>query len=324
MKRPRRAPQRRSTAVFLVAVAALVFGACAAGASPGSSGLPGASGSPSPSSSPGPALTQGQLRLAVLDKLGPRWYCDPDEYPIAHGDPLSNAIERFPEMQAEGVVYAAVLERLGLTATTTLTNDQKLAIYQLWKVLVSIPLDDIGNDRYRFDYLAQPVAGAAQGTHTVGTIDVTGTIAIDAQEPAGEPMCPICLARGTLIDTPTGAVAVDQLALGDPVWTLDPAGRRIRGVVIALGSTEAPASHQVIRVELADGRTVTASPGHPLADGRRIGDLRVGDLLDGSRIVAAEQLPYGGGETFDIAVSGATGIYLAGGIPLGSTIEPNR
>jgi len=38
---------------------------------------------------PGPAATAGQLRLRLIDQLGPRWYCDPDEYPIAHGTELA-------------------------------------------------------------------------------------------------------------------------------------------------------------------------------------------------------------------------------------------
>ena len=38
-------------------------------------------------------------------------------------------------------------------------------------------------------------------------------------------------------------------------------------------------------------------------------------------IATAERIPDPGIETHDIAVSGPTGIYLAGGIPLRSTLE---
>ena len=265
-------------------------------------------------------MSTGELRLALIDRFGPRWYCDPDVYPVGHGDEQSNAIAAFPEMQTEGIVFAAVVDRLGLTGTTTFSDAQKLSIYHLWKVAVSIPLDPTGDGRYRFDYLAEPVAGATEGTRTTGTISGTGQVVIEASAPAGEPNCPICLARGTLIDSPLGQLAVDRLRLGDPVWTLDASGRRVRGTVIALGSTVAPADHHVIRLALADGRTVTASPGHPLADGRHVGEIRLGDLVDGSRVVADEVLPYAGGETFDLVASGPTGAYFAGGIPMASTL----
>ena len=297
----------------LVAVT-LILAACASGS--GSSPTP----VPQPSGTPAPAQTAGQLRLRLIDQLGPRWYCDPDEYPIAHGSEQERAIERYPEMVAEGDVFTAVANQLGVDLSGNLTDTQKRAIYHLWKVAISIPLDPIGDGRYRFDYLAEPVGGAAEGTRTVGTIAVGGAMSIEQETSAGAPACPICLSLGTQIDAPGGSIAVERLRLGDPVWTLDEAGRRTAGVVIALGSTPAPPTHHVVRLVLADGRTVTASPGHPLADGRLLGDLGVGDAVDGSTVVSADVIAYAGHETFDLVASGPTGLYLAGGIPLGSTL----
>ena len=92
--------------------------------------------------------------------------------------------------------------------------------------------------------------------------------------------------------------------------------------MIALASTTAPADHHVIRLVLADGRSVTASPGHPLGDGRSLGDLSVGDVVDGSRVSALTSVPYLGGETFDLMASGATGVYFSDRIPLGTTLAP--
>jgi len=270
---------------------------------------------------PGPAATAGQLRLRLIDQLGPRWYCDPDEYPIAHGTEQERAIERYAEMVAEGDVFSAVANQLGIDTSADLTDTQKRAIYHVWKVAISIPLDPIGDGRYRFDYTAQPVGGETQGTRTVGTIAIGGGMGIEQQTPAGEPPCPICLSVGTPIDTPDGPIAVERLRLGDPVWTLDADGRRIAGTVIALGSTPAPAGHHVVRLVLADGRSLLASPGHPLLDGRLLGDLRAGDSVDGSRIAAADLVPYAGGDTYDLVASGPTGAYFAGGIPLGSTLR---
>jgi hypothetical protein len=229
--------------------------------------------------------------------------------------------DRWPELQAENELLRAIAARLGINVDGQVSDAQKVAIYQQWKVAVSIPLDVIGDGRYRFDYTAQPAAGATDGTRTAGTIDQMGAITVEQQAAAGEPNCPICLSVGTLIDTPNGPIAVEKLRLGDPIWTLDTDGRRIAGTVIALGSTQAPPDHHVIRLELADGRSVTASPGHPLLDGRVLGDLRVGDVVDGSQIVSVDSRPYSSGETFDLVASGPTGAYLAGGIALGTTLR---
>lgn len=310
--------RRRLAPAIAIAISALVL---VVACSPGGTASP----TPGPTIRPGPtvgtAMTAGELRLLLIDRLGPRWYCDPDEYPVARGDEQERAIERFPEMLAENDLYTVIATRLGIDPKGSLTDGEKLAVYHLWKVAVSIPLDPVGQARFRFDYLAQPVAGATEGTRTAGLIDDRGQITIEQQASSGEPPCPICLSRGTGIDTPNGPVRVERLRLGDAIWTLDAAGRRVAGTVIALGSTTAPRNHQVIRLVLADGRSVTASPGHPLRDGRLLGDIRLGETVDGSRVVGLDRLPYPSGETFDLLASGETGVYLAGGIPLGSTIR---
>jgi hypothetical protein len=300
-------------APLAVLLLAMVVGACSPGSTPGPTIIPGPSG--------GSPLSQAELRLLVIQQLGPRWYCDPDEYPVAHGSEQDRAIERWPELQAEGELTRAIATRLGINLDQSVTDAEKLAIYRQWKVAQSIPLDPIGNGGYRFDYTAQPAAGATEGMRTAGTIDDQGTITVEQQATAGEPNCPICLSLGTPIDTPDGPVAVEQLRLGDPVWTLDAAGQRIAGVVIAIGSTPAPVGHHVIHLVLADGRSVTASAGHPLADGRLLADLRPGDPVDGSRVLSAETTSYGAADTYDLVASGPTGRYLAGGIPLGSTLR---
>jgi len=300
-------------------VAAMVL-AMVAAACGGSSPTPGPTVIPGPTGTP--TLDAGQLRLLVMDRLGERWYCDPDEYPIARGTELERALERWDEIVAEGVAYKAVAAKLGIDIAVALTDAQKQAIYHVWKSAISIPMDPVGDGLYRFDYQAVPVAGNDMGLRTAGLIDATGKMTIEQQAFAGEPICPICLARGTSIDTPSGPVAVDTLRLGDEIWTRDATGIRVVGTVIAIGSTDAPAGHHVIRLTLADGRTVTASPGHPLADGRQLGALAIGDLVDGSPIVGLETLPYADGETFDLVASGATGGYYADGIPLDTTLRP--
>jgi hypothetical protein len=166
------------------------------------------------------------------------------------------------------------------------------------------------------------VGGGDQGLRTAGIVNADGSMVIEQQAAAGEPACPICLARGTKIDTPNGPVDVQDLRLGDPIWTIDAAGRRVACTVIALGSTTAPLEHRVTQLTLADGRSVTASPGHTLADGRALGSLAIGEIVDGSAVTTLDSIAYPGGETFDLVASGATGTYFSNGIPLGSTLVP--
>jgi hypothetical protein len=129
----------------------------------------------------------------------------------------------------------------------------------------------------------------------------------------------ICLAAQDMIATPSGQVLVSQLHAGMIVWTLDPTGHRVAASLLMVSHAPAPPGHRVVRLVLADGRVVEASPGHPTADGRWVGDLNVGNTLAGSRIVRADRLPYVG-DTWDLLPAGPTGVYWAGGIPLKSTL----
>jgi hypothetical protein len=129
----------------------------------------------------------------------------------------------------------------------------------------------------------------------------------------------ICLAAQDMIATPSGQVLVSQLHAGMIVWTLDPAGQRVAAPLLLVSHTPAPPGHHVIRVTLADGRVVEASSGHPTADGRRVGELNVGDTLDGSQVVRIDRVPYVG-DTWDLLPAGPTSVYWADGIRLKSTL----
>ena len=91
--------------------------------------------------------------------------------------------------------------------------------------------------------------------------------------------------------------------------------------LVNVGSTPVPATHRVVELRLSDGRAVDVSPGHPTADGRKVGDLAAGDAYDGAVVVRADLVPYAGGATFDVLPAGATGMYWANGVLLASTIH---
>jgi hypothetical protein len=265
---------------------------------------------------PSSTLSPSALKYRVLDQFPDFFFCDPDFYPIAREDEMVLAQQRFVELQANQEEFQAILSRNNLSGVTAFTDEQKLLIYRDHKKLNAI-FFEVVRDRYQFQI--QTGAEGQQGSLITGTIDGTGSIEIQKQE-ASFPTCPICLAVGTLIDTPRGAVRVEKLQVGDQVWTMSESGVRVAGEIDRLGSVRVPSRHQIIHIALSDGRELWASPGHPTADGRRLDDLRLHDALDGARIVLVERLPYAGSNTYDLLPSGDTGFYWANGILLGSTL----
>lgn len=133
--------------------------------------------------------------------------------------------------------------------------------------------------------------------------------------------CPICLPPDAQIATPSGDIAVGSLVAGAIVWSMDDQGRRIAVPVVRVGSTATPREHVLMVLELADGREVSGSPGHPTADARQLGTLVVGDSLDGAKVVGIRRRPYGERRTFDLLPASATRAYWADGVLLSSTLR---
>ena len=294
----------------LLVVLALLLSACA--------GNVGASPTPVPST-----LPQAELKYRVMDTGGRISFCDPDFYPVARADENEVAKTKIDEIRRDTETYAAITKRVGTDV---------LAVYREWKALNALRLTSSGATQpsvliWTFNYRStgnpSPAAtdAKANGKQIEGSVDAYGKVDISKRSDAGPLNCPICLARDTRIATPSGDVAVDQLRLGDVVWTLDGSGARIAAPIVAMGHTPASSTHEVVRIVLGDGRTVLVSPGHPTADGRHIGDIRAGDTLDGARVVWAKREPYNGGFTFDVRPAGASGTYWANGVLLLSTIH---
>ena len=264
----------------------------------------------------GSPLTPVQLKYRLVEQVGPIEYCDRDQYPLAREVTPDYVDQQLAYIRAhDPQVYQAILDHYQLSAPTT--DQQKLQVYQDYKALAALQLQPEG-DRYDFSY------GVSQGADKVsirvtGTIDRQGSVTIQSRTPF-RLMCPICLAASTLIGTPAGQVPVTSLRPGMSVWTLNAAGHRQTGVVLEVGSIPAPAGHEVVHLVLADGRHVWVSPGHPTADGRRVGDLAPGQPFDGSRVLTVDRVPYSG-STYDLLPSGPTGAYWADGVLLVSTLK---
>ena len=134
-------------------------------------------------------------------------------------------------------------------------------------------------------------------------------------------LCPICLAKNTLIDTPHGSIPVQDLEKGKDVWTIDTFGNRVLGVVIETSKTKVPFGHKMVALIMEDGRTLYVSPLHPTTDGHTARDLIAGDFYDNARIVSALRVSYNEKYTYDILPDGDTGFYFANGIIFDSTLH---
>jgi hypothetical protein len=266
---------------------------------------------------PAASLSPTELKYRILDQFPDFFFCDPDFYPVAREDEMVLALQRFPELQANQEEFQTILNQNGLVGVTSFTDEQKLLIYREHKKLNAIYFELVA-DKYQFQI--QTGQEGQDGFVITATIDGIGSIDIQERQ-SSFPMCPICLAAGTLIDTPRGAVSVEKLRVGDQIWTMNEAGERLPGVILRAGSVRVPATHQVIHVILSDGRELWASPSHPTGDGRSLADLKVGDVLDGARVTMVDRLRYQGTATFDILPSGGTGFYWANGVLLGSTLK---
>jgi len=152
-------------------------------------------------------------------------------------------------------------------------------------------------------------------------VKISGSMATFLKKENQNRPCPICLSGNTVIDTPEGNINVKELRIGMQVWTLDNLGHKQVGTILKIGKTLVPPTHKMVHLILNDGRELFASPGHPTADGRLLGDLSKKDLLDNSQVNSIERVPYGEKYTYDILPSGPTGFYWANDILVGSTLK---
>jgi hypothetical protein len=262
-------------------------------------------------------LSLPALKLNVLQAVGGHLaYCDPDVYPVGRGNTLQNARARFPTIKADHPVFDAILQHEGLSAGQKFTPTEVITISEDYKQMQAIQLKPASNG-YTFDL--QVFQNSVTISHLTGTVSRGGDVTIAHREDGQKPNCPICLTAGVLIATPNGNIPVQDMRVGMPVWTTDMGGHRTAGVVLETGHMQAPLGHEVVRLTLADGRTVAVSPGHPTADGRTVGALGQGDRYDGSVVARATLIPYAG-FTWDLLPSGATGTYFGNGVLLGSTL----
>jgi hypothetical protein len=258
-----------------------------------------------------------QLRYLLFDRFPDYFWCDPDLYPVARpGAELAAALDQFPSIMANQEQFQAIISYLDMDYQESYTQEEQLLVYRQYKKLtIAVQLTQSGNI---YDFSIR--TGENQGWKYNGTITAGGAISINSRE-ASFNTCPICLSRGTMIDTPEGPLPVEMLSEGMVVWSVDISGNRVAEAVIKVSQTTVPELWMMVKITLSDGRGITASPGHPSATGRALGDYRVGEKLDGSIITTIESVHYEYSTTFDLLPAGPTGQYWANSILVGSTLE---
>ena len=125
---------------------------------------------------------------------------------------------------------------------------------------------------------------------------------------------------GYAIEAPGGAIAVERLRLGDDdldARSLRPPRRRHRDRARLDPRAGRPPRDPPDPRRRPDGHGIAGPPARGWANPRRPSNRRRRRRHD--RGESRNPVVYEAADTYDLVVSGETGVYLAGGIPLGST-----
>ena len=250
-----------------------------------------------------------ELKYTLLEKFNNNiLVCGP---PVPQIGYETQELKKFDEI-AKSAEFNSILNHKGLTNSEKWSDNDKLIVVREHEKLSAIALEEVG-DKYKFNLISQ-------GFQYEGFIASDGKIEVTKKKdyPYG---CPICLSGETLISTSTGQIKIKNLQNGMEVLTADNSGNQQRAIILEAARTRVPENHKMVHLLLKDGRELFASLGHPAADGRKIGNLRKGDNLDGSEILISELIDYKENFTYDILPSGNTGTYWANGILIGSTLK---
>ena len=172
---------------------------------------------------------------------GPPWYCDPDQVP----DPAAGRDRRRARALARG--------GRGRGGVSGLITDRPWASHRTtpWPTTRSSPSTGRGRRstaigaRARWRSVPVRLPRAAGRGRRPGHPDDRHDLRLERGHggrpgPGAGADVPD-LPRPRHADrTPGGTIAIDRLRFGDTVWTLDDAGRRIPGTVLATGSTPVP------------------------------------------------------------------------------------
>jgi hypothetical protein len=277
-------------------------------------------------------LEQPQLRYLLLQHFSRIQYCDSYCIVTCVSD-IPDGPRGFAELkEKDPATLAAILEHAHWNGKTEFTDAEKAEVYRQYRRLRRAVRLQPAEAGYKFELAdIEPLPGPrtngvpnrTQGYRIEGLIIPPDKITVLKKTPAWVG-CPICLARGTKIDTPNGPVAIEDLRLGMLVWTLDRKNERVAAPVLQVSAVPVPVGHRVVHLVMEDGRELWVSAGHPTADGRSVGELEAGNSYSASVVLKSESVSYAGEKTYDLLPAGDTGFYWANGILVGSTLKKSK
>jgi hypothetical protein len=240
------------------------------------------------------------------------------------GEKPSQGISRKLVMRILGVILIVLITSLGLWAGNLIMDGRHVPSQTPTSTVTITPSRTIAPTLFISKTNTPTITASLTQTPTVTSTPTNTPIPLPTLRPTKKAISTKvpqpCLSIHTTIDTPRGPVAVEDLRVGDLVWTVDASGARVPAAILKINKSFVPVSHQMAHVVLSDGRELWASPAHPTADGRTLGMLQQGDLLDGALVTQVELVIYGQPATYDILPAGATSFYWADGILMGSTL----
>jgi len=259
------------------------------------------------------------LKYSVIDVAGDPLVCTGWGVPNGAFTPERD----YPRIVADAPTYASILRHKHMPPVA-LTADQIVIVYREWLKLEAVRLSWNGSG-YDFEMTPDRIGGHPEAlrNNLQGNVDLFGHVT-HVRESADMSACPICLAANSPIATPTGPVPVSKIKVGMRVWSVSADGVGVEATVLETRTRlDAPGS-RLVRMVLADGREITASPLHRIGDGRPVGWLKIGDEVNGVRIATLELVADPSGRTYDLLPSGTTGEYWVDGILVESTLFARR
>lgn len=142
----------------------------------------------------------------------------------------------------------------------------------------------------------------------------------------------MCLAKGTLIETPSGMVPIERIKVGDEVVDNTYWGRGVRTVAATSKQTQ----NKILRIELESGHTIKATPHHRfpvynhgskekediLAENLKLGDILKTDK--GFSWVVKLELEVGEFEVYDLSIEKGAPYFMANGIRSHNSMTDKR